>query len=174
MSRDFDDEDVRNLARLALARPFDADSIGDHAFGFFIATGNEEDIATSAREEGVTLTDVDWDMISFDFRRIEMNMVQLLRDCGFQVRSEGHDGNSDLVGTAWINAAGTLAMWLVHDYLEMDEPFTTTSGSLTNKFGFDSIWGGCSRHGQRIDVSLGFFGIPKELEGYLESLPEHI
>lgn len=75
-------------------------------FGWAIGTSSQEAIEAHAQEAGFETNGAFWDEANAATLQLEGNVMRVLRNAGFQLRDEGHDGNGDLVGSGWVCPQG--------------------------------------------------------------------
>ena len=141
------------------------------SFGVSISVSGQEAIEERAAELGIELIDVVWERLNADAGVIERNLTKYLARIGIQFRSEGHDSNGDLIGSAWItdqdSSKAEEAVKLVLDVVDT-EPKSTSSGTLSN---FD-VYAGVGPSGQSLlDVTLSFFGTEQLQSWYAGAEP---
>ena len=86
---------MKKKSGITMRRSFDC--------GFCIYMTDQNTIEDNARDDGIELTDEVWERLSNDMIQIEQNVMDgLERKYNIAFRSEGHDNNSDLIGTCWL------------------------------------------------------------------------
>jgi hypothetical protein len=136
--------------------------------GFAISTSDEHTVEARANDDAV---EVDWEAINAAITVIERNALAALREQGIACQPEGHDANSDLIGSAWVEA-GTGAMDIMKEFIETGEPFRTGSGSIDHiQHGLSTkLYQGVPGHiAALIDVDISFFDINAAEMGIEES-----
>ena len=151
-------------------------------FGFAVHTSDDYEVKQNAMEHGIKLTgDLTkghWKTLADDMMALERNAMMLLKRNGFDVRDEGHS-DDELIGSAWIQhrhtvAAGKFpakeAVKALKRFIDTDEPFRTSSGSINKLLYSRYLYAGVSKLGRSlIDVDISIFhhdAIKQELERY--------
>jgi hypothetical protein len=137
----------------------------DMGFGFSISTSSEDLVKDNAKDAGIVLDDTAWQMLSNDFRLLEIGAIAELRHKGFSVRDEGHSYDS-LSGSFWplLDSHDQMlegAFTFLKTICQLDEPISTSRGTWDTYFGAGSqerIWKTLSSIGQRLlDVDIEFY-----------------
>lgn len=126
--------------------------------GFSISTSDQHMIEARANDDAV---EVDWDAVNAAIPIIEKNAMTALEEQGIKCRSEGHDSYGDLVGTAWVEI-GTGGEQIVREFIERDEPFSTSSGNIEHiqqGLGLRLYQGVPENIAVMVDVDISFFDL---------------
>ena len=127
--------------------------------GFSIYTSNEGTIEDCARENGngIVLDDAAWNTLNEDTAKIERNVLRWL-NTEIGARSEGHNGEGDLVGSVFVYLDNPVHYEFFEDYLRHEEPWNTGSGTFPNEA---NVYEGTSELAHLIDASLDLFDYKK-------------
>jgi hypothetical protein len=126
--------------------------------GFAINISDQHMIEMRANDDAI---EVDWDAINAAIPLIERNAMKALEEQGIQCRSEGHDSSGDLIGSAWVEI-GTGGEHIVREFIERDEPFSTSSGNIDHiqqGLALKVYEGVPDNIAALIDVSISFFSL---------------
>jgi len=137
-------------------------------FGFAIGTADQYYIEANARDHEVELTDESWETLNNDSMALEHNCMELLGKAGIQVRDEGHDGQGDLVGSAWVKR-GEPAWELVRRWVETDGELFMDASRIEQEIGVEGageiLWQGVSELGKDLlDCRIEFFDVKEKFE----------
>jgi hypothetical protein len=125
--------------------------------GFAIHTSNQHDIEMRANDDDI---EVDWDAVNAAIPVIERNVLMALNEQGIHCIGEGHN-DDELIGSAWVEA-GTGAVAIIKEFVDRDEPFSTTSGNIDHiqqGLGLRAYQGVPENIAMLIDVSVSFFDL---------------
>jgi hypothetical protein len=125
--------------------------------GFAIHTSNQHDIEMRANDDAI---EVDWEAVNAAIPIIERNVMAALNEQGIRCRGEGHN-DDELVGSAWVEA-GTGAVAIIKEFVDRDEPFSTSSGNIDHiqqGLGLRAYQGVPENIAMLIDVSVSFFDL---------------
>ena len=141
--------------------------------GFAISVGDGHMIEEGAKEDGVELTQEDWDTLSDDIAQVESNIVGWLRDfVKGGAGDHGHNSDDELVGVCEVSTDRSSPDYdLVYSVLDSREPLRTSSGSITYVIDEDTLWKNTSDLSFYIDASLDFFVTDEEKEEYFSEEP---
>ena len=136
----------------------------EFSFGISISTGSQRGIEERARELGIDV--LDWNDVNNASTQVERNITRDLNNItGLLFCAEGHDAQSNLIGTAYAKVG--MESWnLVKKYLTHEEPFSTSAGTIGN----DVKWAKDIPPviAQLLEVSIDFFDL-QEIKDYLEA-----
>jgi hypothetical protein len=153
-----DENGFEALKRLAMRAGQGAVPGTEYHIGFAISTSNQHDIEARANDDAI---EVDWDAVNNAIPIIERNAMKALEEQGIRCRSEGHNGTDELVGSAWVQA-GTGAIPIIMEFIDRDEPFSTTSGNIEHiqqGLSLNLYKGVPESIATLIDVSISFFDL---------------
>lgn len=139
-------------------------------YGFSIKTSDQHMIEAHAEEMGVKLTDEKWREIGREFIRIEINVLNGLKDVDgvVMVRDEGHGRFDDLIGTISVRE-NSEADKVIQDVIDSQETLSTGKGNIQNIIEDNQIYKRVSNEIARlIDVDINFFGDMDEGEDWDE------
>lgn len=129
-------------------------------YGFSIGTSPQHIIEAHAEEMGVELTDGKWREIGRENIRIEINVLDGLKEASgvVMVRDEGHGRFDDLIGTISVRK-GSQTDQLIQDVIDSQETLSTGKGDIQNLIEDEQIYRRVSNEIARlIDVDINFFG----------------
>lgn len=126
--------------------------------GFSIRTSDENTVKEDAAERGVELTDDVWTALLRDIDLIERNVRKWMDAHGIDNRSEGHDGDGDLVGSIFLDLAAPSNFAFFEQYMQHEEPWSTSSGTFPHDA---DVYADTSEFAHLLDVDLDLFDYDK-------------
>jgi hypothetical protein len=126
--------------------------------GFAISTSPEDMIEQNAKDSEIELTKKEWEVLNKDMSKIESNVIKhITNKYHVQIRDEGHDNDSDLIGSIFFKSSNKKAAEYFADHGKDNED------QLAGAAGAVDIFHGVSEIGAKIiDVSIYFFNIEEE------------
>lgn len=137
----------------------------DMNFGFAVMTPEQYEIEDTAHDLGIAL---DWDQINADISLIERNAMKVLNNLGIGTSDEGHDGEGDLIGSAWTNS-NTPGWTIIKKVAEGDDNYIWGIDrfiQLAYRGVEHDLMNGVSEQGKQVlDVRVEFFDQSGMFEG---------